>query len=189
RRGPPLHHGGLRGPPDAAPNALPGAGQGDHGPGCPGSADGGLAPAVDAQPAPEPGRLQGRRAEAQVQGARAAGMNAASTASSRRRTRRRRPLTLVLTAVTLLVGGVAAAYWSTTGGGSASAATANTSPLTLAPATPTAQLFPGGQAPVVLTINNPNAAQIRVGSLVLDTSQGTGGFAVDGAHSGCGLAT
>jgi len=111
-------------------------------------------------------------------------MNAASKAS-----RRRRPLAVLLTVLTLLVGGVAAAYWSTTGGGSASAATANTSPLTLAPATPTAQLFPGGQATVVLTINNPNAAQIRVGSLVLDTSQGTGGFAVDGAHSGCGLAT
>ena len=63
-----------------------------------------------------------------------------------------------------------------------------TSPLTLSPATPSAQLYPGGQATVVLTVTNPNAAQIRVGSLALDTSQGTGGFAVDGAHSGCGLA-
>ena len=95
---------------------------------------------------------------------------------------------LLLTAVTLLVAGVAAAYWSTTGGGSATAATATTSPLTLAPATPTATLYPGGQATVVLTVTNPNAAQIRVGSLALDTGQGTGGFAVDGAHSGCGLA-
>ena len=42
---------------------------------------------------------------------------------------------------------------------------------------------------MVLTITNPDAAQIRVGSLALDTSQGTGGFAVDGGHSGCGLAT
>ncbi len=42
---------------------------------------------------------------------------------------------------------------------------------------------------MVLTVTNPNAAQIRVGSLALDTSQGTGGFAVDGAHSACGLAT
>ena len=84
--------------------------------------------------------------------------------------------------------GVAAAYWSTAGGGSATAATTNTSPLTLAPATPTAQLHPGGQATVVLTVTNPNAAQIRIGSLALDTGQGIGGFAVDGAHSGCGLA-
>ena len=39
-----------------------------------------------------------------------------------------------------------------------------------------------------LTITNPNVVDIRVGSLALDTSQGTGGFAVDGGHSGCGLA-
>lgn len=103
--------------------------------------------------------------------------------------RRRRPLALLLTALTLLVAGVATAYWSTTGGGSAAAATNTTSALTLSPATPTAQLYPGGQATVVLTVTNPNAAQIRVGSLALDTSQGTGGFAVDGAHTACGLAT
>ncbi len=108
--------------------------------------------------------------------------------ASRTSRRTRRPLTLLLTAATLLVGGVAAAYWSTTGGGSATAATGTTSPLTLTPATPTAQLFPGGQTAVVLTVTNPNAGPVRVGSLALDTSQGTAGFAVDGAHSGCGLA-
>ena len=102
---------------------------------------------------------------------------------------RRSPLALLLTAAMVLVGAVAAAYWITTGGGSATAATASTSALTLAPATPTAQLYPGGQASVVLTVTNPNPGQIRVGSLALDTSQGTGGFAVDGGHSGCGLAT
>ena len=111
-------------------------------------------------------------------------MNLASTSSRRRRS----PIALLLTALTLLVGGVAAAYWSTTGGGSATAATGDTSPLTLTPATPTAQLYPGGQATVVLTVTNPNAGQIRVGSLALDTSQGTSGFAVDGGHVGCGLA-
>ena len=102
--------------------------------------------------------------------------------------RRRRPFALLLTALTLLVAGVAAAYWSTTGGGSATAATASISALTLAPATPTAQLYPGGQATVVLTITNPNPGQIRVGSLDLDTGVGSGGFAVDNAHSGCSLA-
>jgi ABC-type transport system substrate-binding protein len=111
-------------------------------------------------------------------------MNVASTRSRRRRA----PLALLLTASTFLVAGVAAAYWSTTGGGSATAATGDTSPLTLTPATPTAQLYPGGQATVVLTVTNPNAGQVRVGSLALDTSQGTGGFAVDGGHSTCGLA-
>ncbi len=112
-------------------------------------------------------------------------MTMTSTSSRRRRA----PLALLLPALTLLVAGVAAAYWIATGGGSATAATASTSPLTLAPATPTAQLFPGGQANVVLTVTNPNAASIRVGSLALDTTQGTSGFAVDGGHAGCGLAT
>ena len=103
-------------------------------------------------------------------------------------TRGRRPLALLLTASTLLVAGVAAAYWATTGSGSAAAATGDPSALTLTPAAPTAQLYPGGQATVALTITNPNPGQVRVGSLALDTSQGTGGFAVDGSHSGCGLA-
>ena len=93
----------------------------------------------------------------------------------------------MLTALTLLVTGVAAAYWTPTGGGTATAATATTSALTLTPAAPTAQLYPGGQATVVLTVTNPNPGPVRIGSLALDTSQGTGGFAVDGGHSGCGL--
>jgi hypothetical protein len=108
--------------------------------------------------------------------------------TSRSSRRGRRPLALLLTALTLLVAGVAAAYWSTTGGGSATGATGNTSALTLTPAAPTAQLYPGGQATVVLTVTNPNPGPIKVGSLALDTGQGTGGFAVDGGHSGCGLA-
>ncbi|GAA4731980.1 hypothetical protein GCM10023350_14190 [Nocardioides endophyticus] len=59
--------------------------------------------------------------------------------------------------------------------------------MTLSPATPSAALFPGGQASVALTITNPNLASVRVGSLALDTSRGSGGFAVDGAHAGCVL--
>jgi hypothetical protein len=39
-----------------------------------------------------------------------------------------------------------------------------------------------------LTVTNPNSASIKIGSLSLNTSQGTGGFAVDGGHGGCGLA-
>ena len=100
-----------------------------------------------------------------------------------------RVIPLVVIAVLVLVAGSATAYWSASGGGSGSASTGTPSAVTLSPATPTAALFPGGQASVVLTITNPNAASIRVGSLALDTSQGTGGFAVDGGHSGCGLGT
>jgi hypothetical protein len=99
------------------------------------------------------------------------------------------PLTLMVTAVVLLAAGSATAYWVASGAGSGSASTGTTSAVTLSPAAATAGLYPGGQASVVLTVTNPNVSSVRVGSLVLDTGQGTGGFAVDGGHSGCGLAT
>ena len=75
------------------------------------------------------------------------------------------------------------------GRGSGNAATATTVPITVSPGTPTANLYPGGTTSVVLTLSNPNASAIRVGSLSLDVSQGTGGFSVDAGHSGCGLST
>jgi hypothetical protein len=97
---------------------------------------------------------------------------------------------IILAAVAVLaLAGAAAAPWGSTGGGSAAATSATTSALTLSPATPAAQLYPGGQAGVVLTVTNPNPASIRVGSLALDTTQGSSGFGVDAGHSGCGLAT
>jgi hypothetical protein len=34
-------------------------------------------------------------------------------------------------------------------------------------------------------VSNPNLQAVNVGSLGLDTSHGTGGFTVDGAHTGC----
>ena len=103
--------------------------------------------------------------------------------------RRRRPIAIAIAALIVLVGGVAVAYWGTTGNGSAAAATGSVSALTLTPGTPTAQLYPGGQATVVLTITNPNASSVKVGSLALDTTQGTGGLAVDAGHSSCGVAS
>ena len=87
----------------------------------------------------------------------------------------------------LLAAGAAYGYLRGTGSGSSSASSATVSAMSLSPATPTAQLYPGGQADVVLTVTNTNAARIKIGSLALDTSQGTSGFAVDGGHSGCGL--
>ncbi len=98
------------------------------------------------------------------------------------------PLPLLVTLV-LLAAGSATAYWASTGGGSGSGDTATPTAVTLSPATPTAALFPGGQASVKLTVTNPNAFPVRVGSLSLDTGQGTGGFAVDGGHLGCVLTT
>ena len=82
---------------------------------------------------------------------------------------------------------VASAYWTSTGSGTATATTGSTQAVTLSQGLPAAALYPGGQAGVTLTVTNPNTAPVRVESLALDTAQGTGGFAVDGAHSGCGV--
>jgi len=96
---------------------------------------------------------------------------------------------IVIVLLVLLAAGSATAYWVASGGGSGSGDTGTAQEVTLSPATPTAALVPGGQASVELTITNPNVVPIRVGSLALDTGQGTSGFAVDGGHSGCVLST
>ena len=90
---------------------------------------------------------------------------------------------------TLAVAGVALAYWGGTSSGTASGTAGSADPVTLSPATPVAELHPGGQSDVALTITNPNEFAVRVGSLALDTSQGSGGFAVDTAHAGCDVST
>ncbi len=83
----------------------------------------------------------------------------------------------------------ASAYWRGSGAGSGSGATGTAQAVTLSPATATAQLYPGGQAGVELTVTNPNPGSVRVPSLALDTSQGSSGFAVDAGHTGCVLST
>lgn len=95
---------------------------------------------------------------------------------------------LVLVLV-VAVGGVADALWTGSGGGTGSGSTGTTVPVTLSPGTPAAALHPGGRANVVLTVSNPNPSPILIGSLVLDTDQGTGGFAVDAGHSGCDVSS
>lgn len=105
-------------------------------------------------------------------------------------TRRRLPTRVALAAVVLglaLPGGVALAFWTAAGSGSGGGSTANAQPLTISAGTPSARLHPGGQGDVALTLSNPNPFPARLPSLALDTTQGSGGFAVDGAHSGCGL--
>jgi len=106
------------------------------------------------------------------------------------RSLRTRVLVLVVALVALAVpAGIAYAYWTSgaTGGGAGS--TGTLSALSLTPGTPSSGLYPGGQSSVVLTASNPNFEVTQIGSLALDTSQGTGGFTVDGAHAGCGVAT
>jgi hypothetical protein len=86
----------------------------------------------------------------------------------------------------VLIGG-AFAYWAGSGGGNASGSTATTAPVTLSSGSPTATLYPGGHAAVVLTASNPNASPVHIDALALDTTLGAAGFAVDTDHSSCGL--
>jgi hypothetical protein len=103
--------------------------------------------------------------------------------------RRRAAVVLAATALLVAVAGAAFAYWAASGSGSAAATTDGTAALTLSPATPTAELYPGGQAAVITTVTNPNPSTVRIGSLALDSTQGNGGYEVDAAHPGCAVST
>ena len=103
-------------------------------------------------------------------------------------TRRLLLVMLLVSAVVLAGAGSGAwAYWKSAGSGAGTGGTGTTIAISLGAGTPSAQLYPGGTTSVVLTASNPNRSPVRVGSLALDTTQGTGGFAVDAAHSGCGV--
>ena len=87
-------------------------------------------------------------------------------------------------------GGGALAYTTATGSGTASAQVAGApSAVTLSAGTPSSALYPGGSGDVALQISNPNTGSVHLPSLVLDTTQGTNGFAADFSHSGCDLST
>ena len=98
---------------------------------------------------------------------------------------------MIIAIVVVAVGGagIAYAYWSAGGAGTGFGAAGTTIPITLSSGTPTATLLPGGQSGVVLTMSNSNTATVRISSLALDSTQGTGGFSVDSGHSGCTLST
>jgi hypothetical protein len=86
----------------------------------------------------------------------------------------------------LVVAAVAFAFWTASGSGSGSADSASsTQDLTLSGGTPSAALYPGGDADVAVTISNPNAFPVHIDSLVLDT----GGFGVDDNHNTCDTST
>lgn len=97
-------------------------------------------------------------------------------------------LLLVIMSLSALAG-IAAAVWSAVGSGNSTSGAGTTVAVTLSPATPTAALYPGGQADVVLTITNSNTSTVRIGSLASDTARGTSGFSVDANHAGCVLST
>ena len=103
-------------------------------------------------------------------------------------TRRRALLVAVLiTALAVTATGVAFAYVTRSGGGSGSAATATTQPLVVSPGTAAHDLYPGGTSAVTISVTNPNPGPVNANSLVLDTTQGNGGFAVDAGHAPCGV--
>jgi hypothetical protein len=99
----------------------------------------------------------------------------------------RGPWVLLLALVVLAATAVGAfGYWNGGGAGTGTARLAEPGALSLAPGTPAAELYPGGDADVATVVSNPNPYYIRIGSLVL----GTGGapFVADPAHKGCGVA-
>jgi hypothetical protein len=90
----------------------------------------------------------------------------------------------------LVIVGVAVAFWTAAGTGSGSGSSASDAQdVTFSNATASSELVPGGNGDVSVTVSNPNLFSVHVKSLVLDTSQGTNGFAVDGGHSGCDVST
>ncbi len=100
----------------------------------------------------------------------------------------RRAVVAVVAVVAAVLAGGAAAYWLVLGNGSNGSQAGTVSAVTLTPATTSTPLFPGGTADVAVSIVNGNPSRIFVGSLLLNTGQGTNGFSVDGGHSGCNLA-
>jgi hypothetical protein len=101
--------------------------------------------------------------------------------------RRAATRSVVAVAFVVAVGGTgaASAYWSETGGGTGSGATGASTALVLTPGTVAASLHPGGRGDVVAEARNPGAAEVVLGALELDTSQGSQGVAVDPGHPGC----
>jgi hypothetical protein len=99
-------------------------------------------------------------------------------------------VTSLLILLAVPIGGAANAYWGGSGSGAGSGTSGTALAVSLSPGTPGADLYPGGQANVVLSVSNPNASPVHIGSLTLDTSLGLGtGFAVDPGHSGCAVST
>ena len=102
---------------------------------------------------------------------------------TRRPSRKAVALACVVAGVTTAA--VGAAAWSGSGSGSDTLAVETVSAVTLTPAAPTTALYPGTAGDVALSVVNDNTYRAYIGSLVLDTSQGTNGFAVSGGQPGC----
>lgn len=119
---------------------------------------------------------------------RTAGGRQRRVAPSARMDARTRGWLVAAVAVAAIVGvaGTANAVWSAQGSGSGTSTTGTAAAsVTLSAGASTGSLRPGGSVAVATTATNPNAADVRITSLVLDTSRGDGGFAVSGASGTC----
>jgi hypothetical protein len=94
-------------------------------------------------------------------------------------------LAVSLAIVGLVAATAAGAYWTLRGSGSGSASIETVASVTVSPGSPTTEVFPGASGDVAVSIANGNTFRAFIGSLVLDTSQGTNGFGVAGGGSGC----
>lgn len=98
----------------------------------------------------------------------------------------------VVAAGAVLLGGPAIGRWSP--GAAAGAGTAlvgSAALVSISAAVTSALLYPTG-APggdVSLRLTNANGFPVRVPRLALDTTRGTGGFAVDAGHAACTLSS
>ena len=106
---------------------------------------------------------------------------------SSRALERRRLLGLVVgVAIVGLVAVTAgSAYWTLRGSGSGDVGIEAVASVALTPGSPITQLYPGMSGDVAVSISNGNTFRAYIGSLVLDTSQGTNGFSVSGGQPGC----
>ena len=100
--------------------------------------------------------------------------------------RPRRSVVLALVAVIAVCATAAVvAMWSGAGSGSGTLPVETVSAVTLTPGSPTTALYPGTSGDVAVSIVNDNTYRAYIGSLVLDTTQGSNGFAVTGGQPGC----
>lgn len=112
-------------------------------------------------------------------------------AQERQRTRttrsiRRATAIALLVLISVAAGGAAVAYFRSVGAGSGSSTSGSSATaFTLAPATTAGDLYPGGSGTVTATLTNTGDATLRLPSVQIDASRGTGGFTLDAAHSTC----
>lgn len=98
---------------------------------------------------------------------------------------RRRVVLASVAVIAACASAAAVAVWSGSGSGSGSLPVETVSAVTLTPGSPATALYPGTSGDVAVSIVNDNTYRAYIGSLVLDTTQGSNGFSVTGGQPGC----